>query len=55
MNFNLKYNSELLKQILVNNKGATLGKLFLNSNGLMKLVFEYNNLKSIYYIVAKAE
>ena len=55
INFNLKYNSELLKQILVNNKGATLGKLFLNSNGLMKLVFEYNNLKSTYYIVAKAE
>jgi hypothetical protein len=55
INFNLKYSSELLKQILVNNKGATLGKLFLNSNGLMKLVFEYDNLKSIYYVVAKAD
>jgi hypothetical protein len=55
INFNLKYSSELLKQILVNNKGAILGKLFLNSNGLMKLVFEYDNLKSIYYVVAKAD
>jgi hypothetical protein len=51
--FNLKYSSELLKQIFVNNKGADLGKLFLNSNGLMKLVFEYKDLKSTYYVVAK--
>jgi hypothetical protein len=53
--FKVKYSSELLKQILVCNKGAKLGTLSLNSNGLMKLKFEHNDLQSKYYVVAKSE
>jgi hypothetical protein len=53
--FKVKYSSELLKQILVCNRGAELGTLSLNSNGLMKLKFEHNDLQSKYYVVAKSE
>jgi hypothetical protein len=54
--FRLKYSSELVKQVLVNNKKAESGILSLNSNGLMKLEFKHNtSLQSKYYIVAKSE
>lgn len=54
--FKLKYSAELLKQVLVCNKGAESSKLNLNSNGLLKLEFTHsNNLQSKYYIVAKSE
>lgn len=54
--FKVKYSSELLKQVLVCNKGAESSILNLNSNGLMKLAFKHNDtLQSKYYIVAKSE
>jgi hypothetical protein len=54
--FKVKYSSELLKQVLVCNKGAESSILNLNSNGLMKLAFKHNNtLQSKYYVVAKSE
>jgi hypothetical protein len=52
--FLLTYNSELLKVVLACNKGAESSKLYLNSQGLMKLVFTHDNLSSTYYIVAKS-
>jgi hypothetical protein len=54
--FKVKYSSELLKQVLVCNKGAESSILNLNSNGLIKLAFKHNDtLQSKYYIVAKSE
>ena len=54
--FKVKYSSELLKQVLVCNKGAESSILNLNSNGLMKLAFKHSDaLQSKYYIVAKSE
>jgi hypothetical protein len=54
--FKLKYNSELIKQVLVCNKKAESSTLNLNSNGLMKLSFKHNDtLQSKYYVVAKSE
>jgi hypothetical protein len=53
--FKLTYNSDLLKEILVANKNADNSKLYVNSSGLMKIEFNYKNLQSKYYLVAKAE
>ena len=52
--FDLTYNSELLKSILACNKGAEESKLYLNSQGLMKLTFIHTGLQSTYYVVAKS-
>jgi len=53
--FKLTYNSELFKLILSCNKGANSSKLYLNSQGLMKLVFQHNpDLQTTYYIVSKS-
>ena len=49
----LTYSSSLLKEILACNKDMDSGKLYINGNGLMKLVFNYKNMQSTYYIVAK--
>jgi len=51
--FELTYNSNLLKEILVNNKDMDSGALHVNSNGLMKIIFTGKNIQSSYYIVAK--
>ena len=51
--FKLVYNSNLLKEILVCNKDMDEGKLFVKSNGLMKIMFNGKNIQSVYYIVAK--
>jgi hypothetical protein len=51
--FELTYNSNLLKEILVNNKDMENGTLHVNNNGLMKIMFNSKNIQSIYYIVAK--
>jgi hypothetical protein len=51
--FKLVYNSNLLKEILVCNKDMDEGKLFVKSNGLMKIMFNGKNTQSAYYIVAK--
>jgi hypothetical protein len=53
IDFELIYNSNLLKEILVNNKDMENGTLHVNSNGLMKIMFNSKNIQSIYYIVAK--
>jgi hypothetical protein len=53
--FNLVYGSDLLKEILVANKGSESGTLYINSNGLMKLMFSHKELQSTYYIVAKEQ
>jgi hypothetical protein len=53
--FGLTYNSNLLKEILINNKGAESGLLSIKSNGLIKIEFDHKNVKSKYYLVAKAE
>jgi len=53
--FELIYNSNLLKDILVANKNADSSKLYVNSSGLMKIEFNYKNLQSKYYIVAKEQ
>jgi hypothetical protein len=53
--FELIYNSNLLKEILVANKNADSSMLYVNSSGLMKIEFNYKNLQSKYYLVAKAE
>jgi hypothetical protein len=51
--FKLVYNSNLLKEILVCNKGMDEGKLFVKNNGLMNIMFNGKNIQSVYYIVAK--
>ena len=51
--FELTYNSNLLKEILVCNKDMDSGTLHVNSNGLMKIIFTGKNIQSSYYIVAK--
>jgi hypothetical protein len=43
----------LLKEILNNNKDASKGKIYITLEGLMKLEFYKENLKSVYYLVAK--
>ena len=53
--FGLTYNSNLLKEILVANKGAESGTLYINTQGLIKITFNHGNLQSRYYVVAKAE
>jgi len=54
-NFKLTYNSDLLKNILSCNKDMQNGKLYIKHNGLMKLVFDHENIQSVYYIVAKEQ
>ena len=53
--FESTYNSNLLKEILVNNKGAESGILNIRSNGLIKIEFNHKDLQSKYYIVAKEQ
>lgn len=53
VDFELTYNSNLLKEILVCNKDMDSGTLHVNSNGLMKIMFIGKNIQSSYYIVAK--
>ena len=53
IDFELTYNSNLLKEILVNNKDMENGTLHVNNNGLMKIMFNGKNIQSSYYIVAK--
>jgi hypothetical protein len=53
--FSSVYNSSLLKEILVNNKGAESGVLSIKSSGLIKIEFNHKDLQSKYYIVAKEQ
>ena len=53
--FKLTYNSELLKLILACNKEAESSKLYMSSQGLMKLTFLHTSgLQATYYVVAKS-
>jgi hypothetical protein len=54
-NFELVYNSSLLKEVLVANKGMESGSIHVNANGLMKLSFNHKNFTSVYYLVAKEQ
>lgn len=51
--FTLNFSSDLLKEILVANKDAEKAKMYVNLEGLLKLSFETENIKSTYYIVKK--
>lgn len=53
--FELVYNSSLLKEVLVANKGMENGGIHVNSNGLMKLAFNHKKFTSVYYLVAKEQ
>jgi hypothetical protein len=52
-NFSLGFNSDLIKEILNFNKEATKSKMSINLEGLMKLEFETDTIKSVYYLVKK--
>jgi hypothetical protein len=54
-NFNIPFNSEMIRVIFANNKDANKAHMSLNVQGLLKFVFEGDNWKSIYYIVRKAD
>ncbi len=51
--FRMYYNSDLLKNILGNNKDVDNGNIYITTEGLMKLEFYKENLKSVYYLVAR--
>ena len=51
--FELLFNSDLLKEILSCNKDAEGAKMFVNVEGLIKLEFKTNKTTSTYYIVKK--
>jgi hypothetical protein len=53
--FKLTYSSNLLKEILVCNKDMDEGTLYVRGDGLMKIIFNKENLQSVYYIVAKEQ
>jgi len=54
-NFNIPFNSEMIRVVFANNKDANVAHMSLNIQGLLKFVFEGDNWKSIYYIVRKAD
>jgi len=54
-NFNVPFNSEMIRVIFANNKDANKAHMSLNVQGLLKLVFEGDKWNSTYYIVRKAD
>jgi len=54
-NFNIPFNSEMIRVVFANNKDANVAHMSLNIQGLLKFVFEGDNWKSTYYIVRKAD
>ena len=52
--FNIPFNSEMIRVVLANNKDADKATMKLNINGLLLLEFESKNWKSTYYILRKA-
>jgi hypothetical protein len=50
--FKVHYNSNMIKEIMYCNKDMALGRIAINLDGLMKLEFENDTLKSTYYLVA---
>lgn len=53
-NFNIPFNSEMLKLILQNNRDAESAQLSLNIKGLLKLEFAAENWSSKYYLVRQS-
>jgi len=53
LDFTLGFNSDLFKEILTANKDIDEANLSINLDGLMKLEFKSNNIKSVYYLVKK--
>jgi hypothetical protein len=51
--FKSHYNSELIKAIMYCNNDIAKGKMSINLDGIMKLSFDNDNIKSEYYLVAK--
>jgi antitoxin component YwqK of YwqJK toxin-antitoxin module len=47
------YNSGMIKEIMYCNKDMATGTIKINMDGIMELTFENDNLKSIYYVIAK--
>jgi hypothetical protein len=54
-NFNIPFNSEMIRVIFANNKDANKAHMSLNVQGLLKLVFKGDKWNSTYYIVRKAD
>jgi hypothetical protein len=54
-NIKLPFNSNQFKNILNTNKDLKTGKLYLNSQGLMKLEFDTGEIQSEYYMVRKED
>jgi hypothetical protein len=50
-NYKVSYDSELLKLIMNANKEISRGKLYLSLNGIIKLEFENNDIKSTYFLI----
>ncbi len=50
--FKEHYNSNMIKEIMYCNKDMASGRIAINLDGLMKLEFENDTLKSTYYLVA---
>jgi len=47
------YDSDMIKEIMYANKDMPHGKMSISSEGLMKLEFDDDKIKSTYYIVSK--
>jgi phenolic acid decarboxylase len=52
-NFKLTLNSDSLREILNANKECDINYLYISSEGLLKLEFNNDDLKSTYYLVSK--
>jgi hypothetical protein len=50
---NSLYNSNIIKEILSNNKDTDYATMALNPEGIMRLSFHKENITSIYFLVAK--
>lgn len=53
----IPFNSEMLKEIIHNNKGADSARILFSQEGLLKLEFEFEEvkMKTSYYAVRKAD
>jgi hypothetical protein len=52
-NFKAHYDSNMIKEIMYCNKDVSSGRMSINLEGIMRLSFESENLKSEYFVVAK--
>jgi len=51
----IPFNSAMVKTILNNNKDASSATFNVNTQGLMKLLFQGDNWESVYYLIRKAD